>query len=208
MVFAGIPAVLASRPIVSAWAIACLPVLSGALTIDLPVAGRSSAFRGTLDAMGDIDELTASQPLAVGRGMVARRGRHLQYLTVIWNSAECIVALAAGFLAGSIALVGFGFDSAIEVTSSLAALWRLRSDAVERDRERAEGRTLRIIGVCFMLLAGYVLYNAIRTLLTREPPSVSTAGIIITGLSLIVMPILVGAKRRVAASLQSSALEA
>jgi len=139
---------------------------------------------------------------------VARRGRLLQYLTVLWNSAECIVALAAGFLAGSIALVGFGFDSAIEVTSSLAALWRLRSDAVERDRERAEGRTLRIIGVCFMLLAGYVLYDAIRTLLTREPPSVSTAGIIITGLSLIVMPILVGAKRRVAASLQSSALEA
>ncbi len=139
---------------------------------------------------------------------MARRGRLLQYLTVLWNSAECIVALAAGFLAGSIALVGFGFDSAIEVTSSLAALWRLRSDAVERDRERAEGRTLRIIGVCFMLLAGYVLYDAIRTLLTREPPSVSTAGIIITGLSLIVMPILVGAKRRVAASLQSSALEA
>jgi len=142
------------------------------------------------------------------RAAVARRGRLLQYLTVLWNSAECIVALAAGFLAGSIALVGFGFDSAIEVTSSLAALWRLRSDAVERDRERAEGRTLRIIGVCFMLLAGYVLYDAIRTLLTREPPSVSTAGIIITGLSLIVMPILVGAKRRVAASLQSSALEA
>src|SRR5438552_2391874 len=131
------------------------------------------------------------------RAAVARRGRLLQYLTVLWNSAECIVAL-----------VGFGFDSAMEASSSLPALWRLRSNAVERDRERAEGRTLRIIGVCFMLLAGYVLYDAIRTLLTREPPSVSTAGIIITGLSLIVMPILVGAKRRVAASLQSSALEA
>src|SRR5437867_12423520 len=97
---------------------------------------------------------------ATTRAAVARRGRLLQYLTVLWNSAECIVALAAGFLAGSIALVGFGFDSAIEVTSSLAALWRLRSDAVERDRERAEGRTLRIIGVCFMLLAGYVLYRS------------------------------------------------
>jgi len=145
---------------------------------------------------------------ATTRAAVARRGRLLQYLTVLWNSAECIVALAAGFLAGSIALVGFGFDSAIEVTSSLAALWRLRSDAVERDRERAEGRTLRIIGVCFMLLAGYVLYDAIRTLLTREPPSVSTAGIIITGLSLIVMPILVHFKRRVARELRSGALEA
>src|SRR6266480_7044036 len=75
------------------------------------------------------------------RWEIARRGRRLQYVTITWNSAECVVALAAGFLAGSIALVGFGFDSAIEVTSSLAALWRLRSDAVERDRERAEGRT-------------------------------------------------------------------
>src|SRR3989442_1786727 len=92
MVFAGIPALLASRPIVSAWAIACLPVPWGALTIDLPVAGRSRAFRGTLDVMGDIDELIASQPLAVRRGMVARRGRHLQYLTISWNSAECLVA--------------------------------------------------------------------------------------------------------------------
>src|SRR5205823_10820313 len=128
---------------------------------------------------------------ATTRAAVARRGRLLQYLTVLWNSAECIVALAAGFLAGSIALVGFGFDSAIEVTSSLAALWRLRSDAVERDRERAEGRTLRIIGVCFMLLAGYVLYDAIRTLLTRYPPSLSTAAVTLTRVSLLIMPILV-----------------
>src|SRR5437867_5560969 len=56
MVFAGIPALLASRPIVSAWAIACLPVPSGALTIDLPVTGRSRAFRGTLDKMGELDD--------------------------------------------------------------------------------------------------------------------------------------------------------
>src|SRR5437773_12236736 len=99
-----------------------------------------------LDGMGELDELTASQTLAVPRGMAARRGRHLQYLTISWNSAECLVALAAGFVAGSIALVGFGFDSAIEVTSSLAALWRLAHDADAEARERAERRALRVVG--------------------------------------------------------------
>ena len=86
------------------------------------------------------------------RVLAARRGRILQYLTIAWNSAECVVALIAGSLASSIALVGFGFDSAIEVTSSLAALWRLRSDANEAQRESVERLTLRVIGTCFLLL--------------------------------------------------------
>lgn len=118
------------------------------------------------------------------------------------------MAVVAGFVAGSIALVGFGFDSAIEVTSSLAALWRLRSDSDERAREAAERRTLHIIGACFLVLAAYVVYEAIRDLLTRQPPDRSLPGIIIAALSLIVMPLLVRAKRRVAASLHSGALEA
>src|SRR6266567_9592733 len=99
---------------------------------------------------------------ATTRAAVARRGRLLQYLTVLWNSAECIVALVAGFVAGSVALVGFGFDSAIEVTSSLAALWRLRRDDDEARREASERTTARIIGACFLLLAGYVLVNAVE----------------------------------------------
>ncbi len=70
-------------------------------------------------------------------GPTARRGRALQYVTMAWNSAECVVALIAGFLAGSIALVGFGFDSAIEVTSSLAALWRLHSESDDAKRDIA-----------------------------------------------------------------------
>ena len=73
-------------------------------------------------------------------------GRRLQYLTIAWNSIECVVALVAGFLAGSVALVGFGFDSAIEVISSLAALWRLRRDGDEARREASERATARIIG--------------------------------------------------------------
>jgi divalent metal cation (Fe/Co/Zn/Cd) transporter len=85
---------------------------------------------------------------------VARRGRFLQYLTISWNLAEFVVAVVAGFLAGSVALVGFGFDSAIEVTSSVAALWRLRWDADEEKREAAERVTVRLIGVLFMTLRG------------------------------------------------------
>src|SRR3989454_10728533 len=79
------------------------------------------------------------------RLIMVRRGRALQYLTIAWNSGECVVALAAGFLAGSIALVGFGLDSAIEFTSSVAALWRLRRDFDQIRREAADLRVLLII---------------------------------------------------------------
>src|SRR5437867_11592607 len=88
-------------------------------------------------------------PGSGARAAVALRGRALQYLTIGWNSLECLVALAAGWLAGSVALVGFGFDSAIEVASSLAALWRLAWDRDEARRETAERRTLRLIGIAF-----------------------------------------------------------
>jgi divalent metal cation (Fe/Co/Zn/Cd) transporter len=138
----------------------------------------------------------------------ARRGRLLQYLTIAWNAAECLVALVAGFLAGSIALVGFGFDSAIEIASSMAALWRLRLEADPARREEAERRTLRVIGVCFLLLAGYVAYDAVRTLAGRRAPDHSTLGIVVAALSLIVMPVLVRFKRRIASHLESGALEA
>jgi len=152
--------------------------------------------------------LTSVSTSSLGRNALARRGRRLQYLTIGWNSAECIVAVAAGWLAGSIALVGFGFDSAIEVTSSLAALWRLARDSDEAARERAEHRALRVIGSCFLLLAGYVAYEAAAALLTRRAPEASTVGIIVAALSLIVMPTLVHFKRRVARELASGALEA
>ena len=142
------------------------------------------------------------------RTRAIRLGRALQHLTIAWNSAECLVALAAGFVAGSIALVGFGFDSAVEVTSSLAALWRLRNDADEGGREAAERRTLRIIGLCFLLLAAYVLCDAAIVLIERRPPDHSRMGIVLAALSMIVMPLLVRSKRRIATRLGSGALEA
>lgn len=142
------------------------------------------------------------------RRKVARRGQRLQYATITWNSAEFVVALVAGFIAGSVALIGFGVDSAIEVTSSLAALWRLHHDADEERRERSERRALRVIGVGFLLLAGYIVYDAVSTLLSRRAPDVSPLGMIVAALSLIVMPLLVLLKRRVASELRSGALEA
>jgi divalent metal cation (Fe/Co/Zn/Cd) transporter len=142
------------------------------------------------------------------RRVVARHGRRLQYLTITWNSAECLVSIGAGIVAGSIALVGFGFDSAIEVASSLAALWRLARDEDETARERAERRTLRIIGLCFVALAIYVAVDAIKALINREAPAASAVGIAVAALSLIVMPVLAHLKRRVATQLDSGALEA
>jgi divalent metal cation (Fe/Co/Zn/Cd) transporter len=144
----------------------------------------------------------------VARTDTARLGRRLQWLTITWNSAECLVALGAGVVAGSIALVGFGLDSAIEVVSSLAALWRLRRDTDEAAREAAERRTLRVIGACFVLLAAYVLYDAVSALAVREAPGHSLVGIVLAALSLVVMPLLVRSKRRVATRLGSGALEA
>jgi divalent metal cation (Fe/Co/Zn/Cd) transporter len=144
----------------------------------------------------------------VTRADTARLGRRLQYLTVGWNAAEGLVAVFAGSIAGSIALVGFGLDSAIEVTSSLAALWRLRWDADEGRREAAERLTLRIVGACFLMLAAYVTFDAIRTLREQQAPAHSPVGIVLAALSLIVMPVLVRFKRRIARQLGSGALEA
>ena len=158
--------------------------------------------------------MSAHPPLVVAslapadRLRFARRGRGLQWLTIVWNSAEFVVAVAAGLMAGSVALVGFGFDSAIEVASSVAALWRLHHDADEAARERAERRTLRVIGAGFLLLAAYVLYDAVDTMVGRRAPSHSPVGMVLAALSLCVMPLLAHFKRRIASKLASGALEA
>src|SRR6476646_4360160 len=86
---------------------------------------------------------------------LVRRGRRLEYFTIAYNSLEGLIALVAGLMAGSIALVGFGFDSLIEVASGAALVWRLHLDADESRRERIERTTLRIVDVCFLLLEVY-----------------------------------------------------
>ena len=144
----------------------------------------------------------------VERARVVRRGRYLEYFTIGYNSLEGLIAVAAGLLAGSIALVGFGFDSLIEVTSGALLLWRLHADVDEVKRERVEAISLRLVGVCFIVLALYVIQNSIWSLLKREAPDESLVGIILAAVSLVIMPLLVRSKRRVARSINSGALMA
>ena len=142
------------------------------------------------------------------RTELIKRGRRLEYFTIAYNSLEGLIAIVAGLIAGSIALVGFGIDSVIEVTSGAALLWRLQADFDEVRRERVEAITLRIVGVCFLALALFVGYDAIKSLLRSEAPERSLAGIILAAVSLVVMPLLARAKRRVAAGIRSGAMVA
>ena len=136
------------------------------------------------------------------RADATRRGRNLEYLTIGWNSLEAVAAIGAGLLAGSIALVGFGFDSVIESLSGAIVLWRLFAGEVR------EKLALRLVGGSFLVLAAYVGFDAIKSLVLKEPPEATYLGIGIAGLSLVVMPILARAKRKVAASLNSRAMMA
>lgn len=145
---------------------------------------------------------------AVNRRALAQRGRRLEYFTIVWNSLEGIIAVTAGAMAGSISLVGFGVDSFIEVTSGTALLWRMSTDADEHHRERRDKLTLQIVGASFMALAAYVGFEAISNLLARHGPEESLVGIALASVSLIVMPILARAKRRVGGALGSAAMHA
>lgn len=142
------------------------------------------------------------------RAALLRRGRRLEIFTIAYNSLEGIIAIAAGAYAGSIALVGFGIDSAIEVISGATLLWRLNTHRDHADAERAEKVALKIVGISFLLLAVYVLVDSVKSLVRHERPSESIPGIVLAAASLIVMPLLVRAKRRVARSIKSQALEA
>ena len=142
------------------------------------------------------------------RQALAGRGKRLEYFTVAWNTLEGIIAVIAGAWAGSISLVGFGFDSFIEVTSGAALLWRMSADADPHRRERIEKAALKIVGACFLLLAAYVTYEAASDLFRRRAPEGSLPGILLACASLIAMPLLSRAKRQVARGLGSAAMHA
>jgi divalent metal cation (Fe/Co/Zn/Cd) transporter len=142
------------------------------------------------------------------RTAIVHRGRRLEYFTIAWNSFEGLVAVVAGAVAGSISLVGFGIDSFIEVTSGSVLLWRMSVDAEVHRRELNERRALRIVGACFLLLAAYIAYESALDLWSRRAPDHSIPGIILACVSLIVMPLLSRAKRRVGRVLGSAAMHA
>jgi divalent metal cation (Fe/Co/Zn/Cd) transporter len=144
----------------------------------------------------------ATAPLAISQHAV---GRRLEVFTIGWNLTEALVGIGAGWLASSIALVGFGADSVIESLSGGVLLWRLAAPHEDESRERLASR---LVGVSFFLLAAYVLYESAASLLRREAPASSWVGIGLAAVSLVVMPLLARAKRRVASAIQSRALVA
>lgn len=141
----------------------------------------------------------------MNRGTLIARGRRLEYLTLGWNLVEAVVAIGSGLAAGSTALVGFGVDSLIESTSGGVLLWRLSGPESGEEREDL---ALRLVGVSFLLLAAWVAWESSSSLWAREEPGESIVGIVLASLSLVVMPLLARAKRRVAMGLGSKALEA
>lgn len=133
---------------------------------------------------------------------LTRRALRLAQFTVAYNVLEGAVAISAGLVAGLVSLVGFGFDSGIE--SAVAVLVGLRLAARLRHGEadeRKERRTLRAVALTFFLLAAYVLFEGVRSLMDTESPDHSLVGIVLLAASIIVMPVLAAAKQRVALQL-------
>lgn len=149
---------------------------------------------------------------ATARAALLTRGLRLEYLTVGWNVVEGLIAVGAGVAAGSIALIGFGVDSFVETISGGVLIWRLSAEAGgrldEEAVERVEHRAERLVGAAFLILAAYVGFEAVRSLLTNEEPQASPIGIVLTAVSILVMLWLARAKRTTGLALESRALVA
>lgn len=140
----------------------------------------------------------------VRRRRLGRRAQWLAGASVAYNAAEAVIAIAAGLVAGSVALVGFGLDSIVEVSSGLIILWQFRH-AMPESRER---RALRLMAVSFFALAAYVTYESVRALTGGSDPETSPVGIALAATSLVVMPFLSWAQRRTGRELGSRAVVA
>lgn len=146
---------------------------------------------------------------AVERKDLVRRGRMLAWFTIVWNAIEGVAGIAAGIAAGSIALIGFGIDSYVEVFAGSVIIWRLSKERHgEAVSEAAEQRAVRLIALTFLLLAVGVGVESIRRLASGERPDESWFGIGLAVVSLVVMPLLARAKRRVGERLGSRAVTA
>ncbi|RJQ77839.1 cobalt transporter [Pseudonocardiaceae bacterium YIM PH 21723] len=141
-----------------------------------------------------------AEPDASRQSVLVRRVRLLVAATITYNIIEAIVAITAGTIASSTALIGFGLDSIIEVASAVAVSWQF-SAADHRSRERA---ALKVIAVSFFALATYVSIESIRNLLSGEQAEHSTTGIVLAAVSLLVMPFLSAAQRRAGRELNSA----
>jgi cation diffusion facilitator family transporter len=140
-----------------------------------------------------------------------RRGLLLERFTVAWNVIEGVVAIGAGAITGSVSLVAFGTDSFIEVISAVALLWRLRKagpHASAEERGAAERKALYLVAATFCLLAAYIAFEATGALVSRVGPESSTVGLVLSVISLLVMPTLAYGKQRTGREMGSQALQA
>lgn len=143
------------------------------------------------------------------RSVLLRRGLRLEYFSLVWNIVETVVGMAAGIVAGSVALVGFALDSVVESTSASILVWRLRSEGRGHwTAESVERRAIRLVALAFFALALYVGGRSAFDLITQHRPDESPAGIILAAVSLVIMPVLAGKKNRMARTLDSKALKA
>jgi cation diffusion facilitator family transporter len=148
---------------------------------------------------------------AARREELHHRGVRLEVFTVAWNAVEGVVAIGAGIATGSVSLIGFGADSFIEVISAVALLWRLRKagpNASAEERGEAERRALYMVAATFFFLAAYIAYEAFGALLSGEGPEDSTVGLVLSVVSLLVMPALAYGKQRTGREMGSEALKA
>ncbi|NRQ49970.1 cation diffusion facilitator family transporter [Aeromicrobium stalagmiti] len=146
--------------------------------------------------MSDLDQQT--------RARLGRRAKMLAGFSVTYNVVEAAVAISAGLVAGSVALVGFGLDSVVEVSSGLIILWQF-SHRIPESRER---QALRLLAFSFFALAAYVGFESIRGLVAGSDADASTVGIVLAAVSLVVMPFISHAQRRTGKALGSNAVYA
>ena len=143
------------------------------------------------------------------RADVLSRARRLEIFTVSWNTVEAVVGIAAGLAVGSVALVGFALDSVAESASGGVLLWRLHAErSGSHTSEDAEKKAIRGVALAFFALAAYVTIRSIVALIGHERPDASIAGVVLTSVSLIVMPVLARQKRKAAVELDSRSLDA
>lgn len=138
------------------------------------------------------------------RAVLSRRAQLLAAGSVAYNVVEAVIAVSAGLVAGSVALVGFGLDSVVEVSSGLIILWQFRHKLPE-SRER---QALRLMAFSFFALAAYVGFESVRALSSQSEPGSSTVGIVLAAVSLAIMPFLSWAQRRTGQALNSNAVVA
>ena len=165
------------------------------------IASSTCGCHSTCNATGP-----ETRPTSVSKAL------RLEYLTVVWNVVEGIIAVIAALLAGSVAILGFGIDSFVECASALVMIWRLRAEREQRlsvERlEVLEHRARRLVAGSLFVLAAYITADAIQTLWTADRPSFSLVGAVLMSVSIAVMLFLARAKKRLARELHSEAMEA